>query len=274
MESARLEKELIADPSLWVLLLRLSPAALHVAAFSLVEDNSLIYRRLPLDRAAVSVLKATEDAVYDNPLLLSDFKKVYCVVESPWVMPVPAPVAADNRDAATLFNACFDSGGKTLIIDRLPEPNAAIITGVDSGVDRFIHRTFSNLTVTGHLASLSRYFHLARSNSPKMYVNFRDSAIDIVIIDGNRLLHANTYNYTDVADAVYYILACRNRLGLNSETDELLLCGDAGPREAVTPLLRRYISLVMPVIFPPRMFKAGREAMKAPFDLIVTPLCE
>lgn len=42
-------------------------------------------------------------------------------------------------------------------------------------------------------------------------------------------------------------------LGLNAETDELLLCGDAGPREAVTPLLRRYISLVMPVIFPPHV---------------------
>jgi hypothetical protein len=45
-------------------------------------------------------------------------------------------------------------------------------------------------------------------------------------------------------------------------------------REAIMPELRRYINYVMPVIFPSAMFRAGREAMNAPFELIVLPLCE
>lgn len=274
MESNRLDKELIDNPSLWVLTLRLSVTDLHIAAFSLVEDNSLIYRRVPLDRVAPSPIKAIEDAVYDNPLLLSNFKHVYCLVDTHATIIVPAPGAYDSKYSTAIFSACHNQDDTTLHADILPEMNAAILTGIDTAIDRFLHRTFSNMTIMNHLAPLCRYFHSSRSNSVKTYANFREKSMDVIIIDGNRLLHANTYSFNDPIDATYYIMACRARLNLSNETNELLLSGDSTIREKITPVLRRHIALVMPVIFPPRMFRAGRDAMQAPFDLIVTPLCE
>ena len=85
---------------------------------------------------------------------------------------------------------------------------------------------------------------------------------------------ANTFSFSDPMDAVYYILACRNRIGLDPHNDELLLSGDASVREKILPMLRTYLARVMPMIFPPQMFKSGKDAMIAPFDLIVTPICE
>ena len=61
---------------------------------------------------------------------------------------------------------------------------------------------------------------------------------------------------------------------MSPTNDELFITGSTTTRETITPILRKHLSFVMPVIFPSEMFKAGKEAMKAPFDLIVIPLCE
>ena len=54
MEQNRLDKDLIKDPRLWRLALRIDDKKMHVVLFCSVEDNSLIYREIPLDTAAVS----------------------------------------------------------------------------------------------------------------------------------------------------------------------------------------------------------------------------
>ena len=102
----------------------------------------------------------------------------------------------------------------------------------------------------------------------------RDDRLDLLAFGKDSLLLANTFRYRDPMDAVYYILACRQSLGLDAGSDELFLAGDKGVRETITPTLREYLAYVMPVIFPSAMFKAGKEALNAPFDLIVLPLCE
>lgn len=82
------------------------------------------------------------------------------------------------------------------------------------------------------------------------------------------------FAFREPIDAIYYIMACRDMLKLDAQDNELLIAGDNSLRDAITPTLREYLAYVMPVIFPSSMFKAGKDAMKAPFDLIVLPLCE
>ena len=82
MEQNRLDKDLIKDPRLWRLALRIDEKKMHVVLFCSVEDNSLIYREIPLDTAAQSTQKAIEEAIYENPLLLSDFARIDCIIET------------------------------------------------------------------------------------------------------------------------------------------------------------------------------------------------
>jgi hypothetical protein len=56
--------------------------------------------------------------------------------------------------------------------------------------------------------------------------------------------------------------------------DEIILAGDPASRAALSPLLRRYVRYVMPAIFPSTMFRAGRAALRTPFELVVAPLVE
>ena len=66
----RLDRELIGEPRLWRLAMRIGEKSLHVILLSTIEDNSLIYSEIPIDSANTDRLKALEEAVYENPLLL------------------------------------------------------------------------------------------------------------------------------------------------------------------------------------------------------------
>lgn len=276
MASQVIDRELINDPRHWRLQLRVSDDCLHVVAYDAAQDNSLIYRRIPLvPDGDGSILKSLEETVYDNPALLLDYGRTDVIVETRQFIIIPGEIS--RREVA---EAAFAVAFPQVEAEHLPSPlqglNATIWMGIDTGLAGFLRRTFNNPRIHHHLAPLCRYFHgkSKLGNSGKMYANFHGGRVDIIAFGNDGLLLANTFSYREPADAPYYILACREQFNQSTGGDELFLSGDNDIRETLTPLLREYVAYVMPVIFPSTMFKAGREAMDAPFDLIILPLCE
>ncbi len=265
----------IENPEIYNLLLRVGTDALHAVIYSIVEDNSLIYRRFDLDPAATARIGAVENVIYDNPALLSDFRRVYCVVQTRNYAFVPASCESEN-DRRLLFGAAFPEKKLEMRVEDSGTSNAVILTGIEPELRAFVNRTYQRASIMSHISSLCRYATLrtGQGNKVKMLANIRRDSLDIIVVDGRTLLLANTFSFSKPEDALYYLLACRKRLGLDPRTDELLLAGDHAMRETLTPMLRNFVGRVMPVIFPPQMFKAGKDAMLAPFDLIITPLCE
>lgn len=274
MLDGKLDKDLIADTTICDMLVRVGRERVDVAVYSVVSDNTLIYRSFSSSNTA-SLLKAIEDTVYDNPLMLCDFRRAFMLIDTSCYTVIPSEIDDNDRAESVLkaLNPLFDG-----IIERAETAtrNAVIVYGIERELHSFIRRTFAGITVMPHILPLVRYFASkpGRGNTRRMICNFRRSALDIVVIDGNCLLQANTFAFRTPMDAVYYILASRASHNLDPHNDEVLLAGDRQIRETVTPVLRTYIARVMPAIFPPQMFRAGKESMKAPFDLIITPLCE
>lgn len=274
-QKATLDKELIQNPRLWRLALRINEKKLHVVLFCSVEDNSLIYREIPLDSAAQSLQKAIEEAIYDNPLLLSDFDKVDCIIESNKFTIIPNEISdADAREK--IFKTSFPTFDGKIIENNLSELNATLLMGVSADLINFLQRTFNNPTILHNLTPLCIYFYRKSrlGNAGKMYAHIHDNQIDLLSFGKESLKLANTFEFREPIDAIYYILASRQMLKLDAERDEMLIAGDNAVREAISPTLREYLAYVMPVIFPAAMFKAGKDALNAPFDLIVLPLCE
>ncbi|WP_297070653.1 DUF3822 family protein [uncultured Duncaniella sp.] len=267
--------ERIESPEIRNLLLRLSHDALDVVIYSIVEDNSLIYRRFALDTASTSWIGAIQNVIYDHPALLSDFRRVYCVVETRDYTVVPAQCESEEQ-RRLLFDTAYPDSKLEMTADDTGTVNALVLTGIEPELRGFINRTFQRVTVVSHIAALCRYAAIngTHGNKVKMIANIRQDSIDVVITDGRRLLMANTFSYHNPEDAVYYLLAIRQRLGLDERNDELLLAGDQELRDRLTPMLRNFVARVVPIIFPPQMFKAGKDAMLAPFELITLPLCE
>ncbi len=276
----RLDKDLVADPSIYNLLLRLGPTQLDAAIYSVVSDNSFLHRSYPLRSPGRTPASMLEEAVYDNPLLLADFRRVYCIVETPRVMMIPSPLPDSPEDAdipRRLFAMQWPDFDGDVRVSPDGTTNSSVVWGLDRDTARFLARTFTpDLRLDAHLTPLVRYFAArpGRGNSARAIANLRQGSMDLIVLRGTRLLMANTFAFRTPDDARYYILASMQSLGLDPHLDELLLAGSQTLREQLSPMLREYVARVMPVIFPPQMFKAGMEALGAPFDMIVTPLCE
>lgn len=276
----QLTPDLIDDPRHWRLAMRLGPAALDVTIYSPIHEGSLIYRRLPLDTAAPSALKALETVVYDNPLLLSDFARISCIVESADAVVLPPGLddesdsEADDARRAVFEAAVPDFEGETFL-SPTGVSGVAVMAGAPHDIVSFLRRSFFNIRLSHNLSPLCRYFlsTASRGNLTRIYVNLRDGAADVVVTCRGELLLANSFDTPTAADAAYYVLALRRAMELPDDT-ETLLAGSATLRDALSAELRKAGVAAMPVIFPSSMFRAGKDAMRAPFDLIILPLCE
>lgn len=270
----KLESELIGNPLHWRLALGISSTELEIVAHSPSEDNSLIHRHIDLDSTAPTPLQALEKAVYDTPLLLLDFGRISCVIDTPQTIVAPPEVADDAEAALELMEMSFPGYVSETAVSPLGASNAVLVSGYDIETASFLRRTFFNTTLAPRLEPLCRYFLgvSRRVNTPRMFVNAGPRAIDIVAVDRGRLLVANTFRYDTPDDAAYYVMAIRRDAPLSD--CELLVSGQPAARDTLMGLLRRFVPGVMPVIFPSEMFRAGREAMNCPFELIVQPLCE
>lgn len=270
-----LDKDLVGDPSICNLLFRVGKGRLDVAVYSVVHDNSLIYRSFPLGQDGEDELKSLEATIYDNPLLLAEFRRVHCLVDPGNAMAIPAEVD-DDADRERVFRAAHPSFEGEIVTSSAGVRNAVFTFGLGASLAGFLRRTFHGVDVECHIATLCRYFSTrpGRGNSRRMICNFRPDAMDVIVIQGADLLLANTFSFRNPMDAVYYIMATRHSLGLDPSGDELLLAGDQNVRSSITPELRRFIGRVMPVIFPPQMFRSGKESLRVPFDLIISPICE
>lgn len=270
MFSDKLTKDMIQQPQLWRLAMEVSDERLQVVMYSIHEDNSLIFRNIPLDASAQSPLAALEDAIYENPLLLSDFSKVDCLIDTSRFTVVPSEIRSDDLRRRLLASLWPDDGYE-VVADDIPGCRATILTAVDSGVGGFIGRTFIDADVSNRIAPLATYFagKSRLGNSGKMFVNLHGRAMDIISFGRDTLRMANTIVFESAEDAVYYILASAKVTEFSVGSDELMICGDGAMREQLMPMLRRYISYVMPVVFPSAMMRAGKDAMSVPFELIV-----
>lgn len=277
MESGRLDKDMISEPRLWRLALELSDTSIEVALTCAAQDNSLIWRTLPLDKAAPSRLRAIEDVIYDNPLLLCDFGHVDVVVDTPDFTVIPGGIT-DPACINAIADASFaetDVSTEAMICP-LPQLGASIVMRMAADEAGFMRRTFYNVRFHHHLEPLCRHFYgygQTTRNAGSMFAHLRPGAVDVMAFGSDSLRMANSFRFSDTADAVYYILASRQMLGMEI-SDELILSGNAGARGAVIPVLREYIGSVMPAVFPSALMRCGHDAIQAPLELIVLPPCE
>lgn len=272
-----LDKEMIKEPRMWQLVMEPSSDTLSVMAFSPLEHHTLISADIPMEKG-VSPLKAFQETVYDNPLLLSDFRKVTVLIPAERFMAVP-DLMTDPAAREQAFRRAFPAGEadsrEEILAEELPGLHATMLTGVPQEFLGFLRRTFNAPRISHAITPLALYFKAKHPTRPygKMIVNLRPGRCDVVILGDAAPLVLNSYRVHDPMDSVYFIMACREGLGL-SPTDEIILAGDPASRGAVAPVLRRFVRYVMPAIFPSTMFRAGRAALRTPFEMIVSPLLE
>lgn len=266
----RLPKDLITQPELWRCVLHITPSRLNVAVVPPVAQEEMVAASLLLNPEAPTPLKALEDAVYDNPLLLSDFKSVHCLVETPTHAVVPAPLATPD-DAPLLLSR--ESGTEADPDRTVASPQfggAAVVYELPEPLEAFLRRTFFGVTISTPIEEVGKAAtQLSTTTAAPVMIAVADtaSAVTLAAARGGELLMLNTFTVNHPADAAYYLLASRSTLGLGKGDGTVWFAGQAPLARTVANIVTPYLDSVEFVTIPPELCGYGREAGRLTYPL-------
>ena len=265
------EKINIEHPEAWELLVAIDDKQVNYVLFTPAVPGSLAMGQVAITGDS---LQALEDAVYDTPELLNEYKRARVVVHSQHF--VLLPQEADDDDCRMLVRQAFPDDNGDAAVCALPGNGVKIAYLMPRGMQAFLGRTFNYPQVVHHLAPLCEYFNEQNHGNDlsRMFLHLDAERMDMAIYRKGKLSCANTYPFSTAEDAAYFALNAWRANGLDQLTDELQLTGDADMRAAMTPALRDYVKYVMPAVYPAAAMQLGRNAMQAPLELILLALCE
>lgn len=262
MTHSALTKELIGDTSAMRLILRIEPkrlSALIVGPESV--DPTVIAHS---EEIADESVRALENAIYDNPLLLGDFAAIDIIFADSdfFLLPRSAEPLLDELAEALLPDCCCQ---RTVMMEPLPG-EAAVGFAPDSDRLNFLSRTFACARFHHSPAIVAnRLMTLPDAGGLYALVN---SATDVCLCslgaDGS-LRYLNRPQTFGAADCAYYILAA-------AEANEpiTLITANNDLRAAITDTITKVkpAARILPPAFGPEMLALRRLAPEAASDML------
>lgn len=278
MLQAKLEKDHISQPELWRLAIMPGNESLDVALYPPVAREEMILRSFPLDLDAPTKLKALEDVIYENPLLLSDFRRIDWIVNNPShiIIPADSPESCNEK----FLKATFPSlTANSEILEFALTDKVKCLQSIDSDIMAFLKRTFFNIRITSRIQLLVKYFTTISSQlSPRRVIVFAHGKyLTFLAIDGSNLLAANDFRFENNADAAYYIMASLTNIGfLDSEIrfDFAFHGQNTSSQNSITEIIKNYIPNIKSVPFPTLRYRASKATILSPFPMLILPICE
>ena len=261
----------IQHPEAWELLLSIDEHRVDYILYTPTVVGSLMIGHVGrIDDS----LQSLEDAVYDTPELLNEYKRVRVVVHSQHFVLLPIDTA--DEDCATLVRSAFPADDGDVAVSAMPLNGIKIAYLLPRGMQAFLGRTLNYPQLYHHLCPLCEHFKSMNPGADisRMFLNLNGESMDMAIYRKGTFLCANSYQFTNAQDAAYFALNAWRSNGLDQLIDELQLMGDRTMRATMTPMLREFVKFVMPAEYPAAAMQLGRNAMQAPLELILLALCE
>ncbi|MDE6459782.1 MAG: DUF3822 family protein [Paramuribaculum sp.] len=252
MEQEILSKDMIPQPELWRCVIEMDESRLDVALFPPVETERLIHRTILLNPDSPSLDKAVQEAVYANPLLLSDFARIDVLVTTTDFSIVPAETAQSADAAQILTAACIDTDGKTAEMCAA-SPNCSIAFAIDSSLAGFIRRTFFNVRIAHSLAPLIAY----PAEETAIFTAVERGKVLITAFENSNLLFANIFRCAGAEDATYFISAVSKNLPV--ENLPVVLAGNSGEADLTEEYLTKYICAPKRSTLPHTLARFGKD---------------
>lgn len=150
----------------------------------------------------------------------------------------------DDEQAETLFYFNHPKReNESVRYNILHRSNIVVLFGMDKSACRFLCEQHPDARFYAQATPLIEYFCTKSrlGNNRKLYAHLRRDAADLYAYDRGRLLLANTFECSTVADRLYYLLYLWKRLDFEQERDELHLTGYLADKERLLPELRKFI---------------------------------
>lgn len=260
MTTELLTKDLIADTSLWRLIVRIEPRKLRAMLIGPESvERSVIFHAEELTDTSV---KALENAVYDNSLLLGDFSAIDVIFSTPEFALCPT---ANSELRERMVNAMLPDYDAPRRIEGDSFGALEVAYAINAEVYNFAARTFAAARFHHALAinaawltyrnALSAHIYALCEGSGEMTLADYDSAGNLCV-----LARPQAHSATDCA---YYILASELPAPIS-------VGGEPELRNEVCAMLRqmRPNATILPLTLPEDLLHLRQQAPQASFDML------
>lgn len=264
MITQHLTSDLILDTALWRLVVQVG--ATKLTALLLGPSGAERTVMAHVEPLADGSLKALENAIYDNPLLLGDFLSVQLLIDSSEFMLCPDGLESVQEQMALAMLP--DSERPSRMIES-SMPGGKMLTLVSADKFNFLMRTFPDASVRDALSPSAcwlAYFNRQRGDRPHMYAICEPGRTQILKFGENgQLRFANTFTADSAADRAYFILAA-----CGDERLPVSVGGFPDLRNAVTDILRVADPAleVLPLTLPQNLLEMRRLAPEIPDSML------
>lgn len=254
-----LSKELLDDATAMRLILRVEPRSLSalIVGPEAIEPTVISHR----EELADPTVKALENAIYDNPLLLSDFETIdiICPTRQFFLFPESVAEMLDEMGAAMLPD---EAAARTFLMETTGGGNPAVGYAVDADRLNFLRRTFSCARFHHSLAVAATRL---QEHKPGFYalVNAPGELMLVSVAPDATIRHLNLPEAIGANDCAYHILAA-------AEPGEpiTLMCVDPELQAAISDTITKVkpsLNILAPEL-PESLLNLRRLAPDAAFD--------
>lgn len=263
MTPATLTKELIEDTAGMRLILQLGARRLTALICGPEgPDRTLLVHSEAL---ADNSVKALENAIYDNPLLLSDFDATDIILTGRELFTAPAGLDELHESMADVMLPDYE--GPRTVLREGAAINIDICYVVDSEVFNFLKRTFA----------CARFHHCVAVVAPQLasvaagrlalcaMVDEDDGAMTLIAFNADGVATLLTrHESLSASDCAYHILAA-----LPAGAEVLLYAGDE-MREEIDAMVRRVVPdiKILPISFPENVVSLRVKVPAAPLEML------
>ncbi|MBM3435779.1 MAG: DUF3822 family protein [Bacteroidetes bacterium] len=180
----------------------------------------------------------------DHLIRANTFNSVYILFESNSTSLVPIPLF-DENEKASFSNFSFTGRQNCqLMHDKINNIEAYNLYLVPKVLIETAGELFPGHINFGHSKILIESLLIKYKNSlnqKRIFANVRSSCLDILVLEGKKLLYYNIFSYKTREDFVYFIIFVMDQLNLNPEESELKLSGYIDKNSKIFDILYKYI---------------------------------
>ena len=172
------------------------------------------------------------------------YKRVNILFESSKTTLIPSSLYDEKeKENYTKLNFTF-SADQEIRTDKLVNVDAYKLYVVPKQLTDLLNKLFPDHHLYSHAGVLIESLLILNKNLPahkRCYVNARNSYLDIIIIEGRKLLYYNAFNYKTKEDFIYYLIFVLDQLKLNPEEIELVLSGLIDKNSKLFEMVYKYV---------------------------------
>ncbi|MBI9033735.1 MAG: DUF3822 family protein [Bacteroidales bacterium] len=193
---------------------------------------------------SISLCKHVETLILSHDFLHKPFRKVQVLYETLKTTLIPDPLFDQaEKELYLQFNHVTDQFEQTLF-DHLPTVGAHNVYAIPDCIKYKLGKFYQGVKFVHHSSVLIETILRKYKNKvpdKRAFVNVRDNYLDIVVIQAEKLLYYNAFNYRTIDDFLYYILYTFEQLHVNPEEVHLSMTGNIEKRTSLYDLVNSYV---------------------------------